>query len=265
MFDSKAYKKEHYIKNKERYKANHKIYVAKNKEKVKERKKAYYLKNKADISAKSKVYTIEHADQIKAQRKIYRNNNIDQKSVLNKKYRNDHKEKIKAYRDTHKKEKILYMKNWHVENKEKDQLYRDAHKEEKKIFAIKYKERRSERHRQRYETEPGYKLNHCISSAISCSLKKGKSGRSWKILVGYTLNQLKRHLEKLFQPGMTWDNYGKWHVDHEIPISAFNFTKPEHTDFKKCWGLNNLQPMWAKDNLSKHTRIEEPFQPSLLL
>ena len=64
---------------------------------------------------------------------------------------------------------------------------------------------------------------------------------------------------------MCWDNYGKWHIDHIIPKSVYNYTKPEHTDFKRCWALKNLQPLWASDNLSKNDKIDKPFQQALLI
>ena len=67
--------------------------------------------------------------------------------------------------------------------------------------------------------------------------------------------------------GMTWETHGKygWHIDHKIPISAFNFESPKDLDFKKCWALINLQPMWAKENIRKGAKVEKPFQPSLTI
>ena len=64
---------------------------------------------------------------------------------------------------------------------------------------------------------------------------------------------------------MAWDNYGLhgWHIDHIFPLSVFNYTKPEHIDFKRAWALKNLQPMWAKENYQKHNKLEKPFQPCL--
>lgn len=78
-----------------------------------------------------------------------------------------------------------------------------------------------------------------------------KEGYSWEKLVGYTLLDLKKHLEKKFKPGMSWDNYGKWHIDHKKPIDKFNIISVDCEDFKKCWSLENLQPLWADENLSK--------------
>jgi len=115
---------------------------------------------------------------------------------------------------------------------------------------------------ERMKTDPKYKLNHRMRCAVRQCLNGNKDG-PWKGLVGYSVDELKRHLEKLFQPGMTWENMGEWHIDHKTPISVFNFTKPEHLDFKRCWALKNLQPMWAEENLSKGASLEKHFQPGL--
>jgi len=70
----------------------------------------------------------------------------------------------------------------------------------------------------------------------------------------YTPKELVAHIESKFTDGMSWDNKEKWHIDHIRPVSSFNFDSTDHPDFKKCWSLNNLQPLWARDNLSKHNK-----------
>lgn len=125
-----------------------------------------------------------------------------------------------------------------------------------------YDRKRAEKKR----STPQGRLNNNMRRGISNALDGMKAGHHWENLVGYTLDQLKQHIEKKFKLGMTWDNYGKlWHIDHKIPISAFNFEKPEDIDFKKCWNLKNLQPMEAKENMKKHNKLEKPFQPSLTI
>ena len=66
---------------------------------------------------------------------------------------------------------------------------------------------------------------------------------------------------------MTWENYGRngWHVDHIIPLVVHNYTTPDDIDFKKCWSLKNLQPLWEKENIAKHDKLFKPFQPSLTI
>ena len=116
-------------------------------------------------------------------------------------------------------------------------------------------------------SSPKGQLNINFSNSIRSSLYKNKNGAKWENVVGYNLSQLKGHLENLFKPGMSWNNYGRggWHVDHKIPISAFNFESYEDIDFKRCWALSNLEPLWEKDNLKKHAKLERPFQPFLKL
>ena len=72
-------------------------------------------------------------------------------------------------------------------------------------------------------------------------------------------------IESQFTEGMTWENHGEWHIDHIVPLSAFNYSKPEHEDFRRCWALSNLQPLWAKDNQAKKDKLDKPFQPRLKL
>ena len=73
--------------------------------------------------------------------------------------------------------------------------------------------------------------------------------------MGYTLAAFMIHIEKLFKPGMTWQNYGEWEIYHIIPQSLWNFTTSKDPEFKKCWALNNLQPLWSCNNKIKDTKL----------
>jgi hypothetical protein len=178
------------------------------------------------------------------QKKIYQENKEERK-IKARKYYSENKLKAKE-RDLKRRKEI---NAWHEEWVNKN--YR------------KWREINNKANRKRRSTAKG-RLNHSISSYIRKSLKNGsKSERNWESLVGYTLSQLQRHLEKQFQAGMTWDNYGEWHIDHKIPLSVFNFEHPEDIDFKRAWDLKNLQPLWATDNIVKNAKISKPFQPAL--
>ena len=77
------------------------------------------------------------------------------------------------------------------------------------------------------------------------------TGRQIRELVGCSVEEVRAHLEAQFSPGMTWDNYGDWHVDHIRPCASFeNPADPE------CWHFSNLQPLWAEDNLRKSDKWE---------
>lgn len=116
---------------------------------------------------------------------------------------------------------------------------------------------KANRHKIRERTStPHRRLHGNVSRAIRAAIRLNKDGRGWESLVGYTRSDLIGHLEKQFAPGMTWDNYGQWEIDHIRPRSSFSFTTAEEPQFKECWALTNLQPLWMSDNRKKHARYE---------
>lgn len=80
--------------------------------------------------------------------------------------------------------------------------------------------------------------------------KIGRSDRMMEVL-GYTGIEIKEHLEGLFKEGMTWDNHGRWHIDHKIPKRSFDYKDIKDPGVRECWDLKNLQPIWADENLKK--------------
>lgn len=174
-------------------------------------------------------------------------------NLCSKGYRKKNKNKVRAskkiYRKANKEKVSIYMENWRKNNK----------KRVRACFNIWRNQRR--------KTDSKFKLNDSISKAIRKSLKDGKNGHHWEDIVGYTLQDLMKHLERQLADGMSWSNYGfyGWHIDHKVPISVFNFTKSIHRDFKRCWALSNLQPLWATENKEKTNKINQHFQPSLLM
>ena len=113
---------------------------------------------------------------------------------------------------------------------------------------------------------PQKRANRSVSRAVGRSIERGsKWGRSTFAILGYSRDDLCSHLERLFLDGMTWENYGRWHIDHIIPLSAFNYETPDDLDFSRAWELSNLRPLWALDNVKKGARIDAPFQPSLAI
>lgn len=159
----------------------------------------------------------------------------------------------------------IASKEWRKENPEKYNLsQRVWFQEHKKEWYNRTKDARNIKNKKLRRSNPLMRLRSNISNSINYSLRTGK-GASWEKLLGYNVITLKKHLEKKFCKGMTWENYGGWHVDHIIPVSAFNFTSTTHLDFKRCWALTNLQPLWAKENLSKRDKLAKPFQPCLQL
>jgi len=145
--------------------------------------------------------------------------------IHNYKYRLNPKNKIKAKQ---------YGKKWNKLNKEKQNDY----------------------HNNRYATNVQYKLAKLLRSRLYKALNtqyalqsKYKKKQSALKLVGCTIKDLKQYLQLKFKKGMTWDNYGEWHIDHIQPCYKFNLTKLKEQ--KACFHYTNLQPLWAEDNLNK--------------
>lgn len=113
--------------------------------------------------------------------------------------------------------------------------------------------RQNERQAERRESEPRFRLRHTMSAFIHDSLRKrgSKKPAGWQSLVGYSVEDLRRHLERQFTRGMSWENYGEWHVDHIRPIACFDWQSAEDPGFKSCWALSNLRPLWAQENRKK--------------
>ena len=125
-------------------------------------------------------------------------------------------------------------------------------------YKIKSKERRTK--------DPVWKLKKNISVSICNSLRKNnslKEASCFKYL-GYSVEQLKKHLEDNFEPWMNWDNWGQistdkitWNIDHVYPQSKLPYDSMTHPNFIKCWSLENLRPLSAIENIKKSNKIKE--------
>lgn len=102
---------------------------------------------------------------------------------------------------------------------------------------------------------PIKRIENSIRVRVWKTLKHGLNGKSLERRLGYSPQELRKHLEKMFKDGMSWENYGDWHVDHILPVSSFNYQSENDAEFKECWGLSNLQPLWAHDNFTKGNKI----------
>lgn len=113
---------------------------------------------------------------------------------------------------------------------------------------------RKERLKQRRKTDPKYALDRRMSWSVWYALESEKSSESWETLVGFSLSDLIRHLERQFTDGMSWDNMGDWHIDHIVPLASFKYESSEDAEFRAAWAITNLRPLWSKENVSKGAR-----------
>lgn len=202
------YQKKYYVENKERIRKYQKEYYEKNKEKKKEYDKEYCKKNKEKLKEYYKNYYKINEENIKIK-------NTSEKKEKRKKWR-------KEYYQKNKQISKQQYKNWYNENEDKIKQYR-------KEYYLKNKKR----------------INHIIGwrSVLRNTLIRlgtNKEGHTIDIL-GYSALELKEHMIKLFTNGMSWDNYGEWHIDHIKPVSSFD--KNEKVSI--VCALENLQPLWS--------------------
>ena len=185
--------------------------------------KEYHKKNKAALTEYKKEYYQKNKEALAEHRK----NNKEAIYERRKEHRKNNKEALAKYaREWSKKNKgrrAEYSRKWEENNKEARAKY--------------YKEYR----KNRYNTNLDFKIGTILRGASS--------------LLGCTVEELKTHIENQFKDGMTWENwkYDGWHLDHIIPCSSFDLTKKK--EHKKCFHYTNLQPLWAKDNLSKSNKL----------
>jgi hypothetical protein len=177
------------------------------------------------------------------------------------------------YRALNKERSREYIISYREENKsliyKKNTAYKEKNKE---ILSVKNKsynsqkstkERKALTHKIKMESDLNYRLSFNVKRYIRTSIKKHIK-RQGGVCVGlkninklsYTPIELKQHLESLFRPGMSWDNYGfyGWHIDHIKPLCLFDLT--DEQQLKEAWSLSNLQPLWAKENLIKNKKYE---------
>jgi hypothetical protein len=185
--------------------------------------------------------------------RILKENGVDV-GKSGRKFKGGKSESDKRYYVKNREKRLKYFSEWQKENYEHRKKYMDEYRE-KNIDRIRIVKRTYEKTRK--ANDPIYKLISNFRTAIYQVLKENnleKNGHYFEIL-GYTPEELILHLENQFKDGMTWDNYGDFHIDHIIPISSFNIQEIGDEEFMKCWSLSNLQPMWGEENIKKSNKI----------
>jgi len=174
------------------------------------------------------------------------------------------KQTDKIYSSIHKKEILLKAKDWYLLHKEERKEYMKKYNrinlseialnQHQKYLKNKSKNRiwSKDYVRNRCKTDICYRLKRYLSNRIYYALKDISKSESTMKLVDCSIEFLKSFLESKFTVGMSWDNYGKWHVDHIQPCITFDLSKP--SEQLKCFNYTNLQPLWAKDNLRKGSK-----------
>lgn len=160
------------------------------------------------------------------------------------------KDYYKKWYEENKDSCIEYSKNWRIENKDR---YLNNNKKWYRSTIDNRREYLKNHLNKKYKEDPEYKLKKLFRKRINDFVFKRTNSSSE--LLGCDIKKAREHLEKQFKEGMTWENHGNdgWHIDHILPCASFDLTDPEQQ--KKCFHYTNLQPLWAKENMSKGAKI----------
>lgn len=189
--------------------------------------------------AAARAYSLANREKIAAYKAAWKAENAERLAEYHRSYYEENGDKARArscaWRVGNLERKRAANRAWAAANPDKQRA----------------SERKSKHKRRR---DPHVRVFKSVSEQIRVSLKGKKDGASWEALLGYTRRQLASHIERQFLPGMSWENYGKWHVDHILASSSFSFTSVDDPEFKACWSLSNLRPLWALDNVAKRDK-----------
>lgn len=154
--------------------------------------------------------------------------NLECKKLQTKEYSsNRDKTKYKEAQKRFKAKNLNYLKDWRYSNKEVDRKLNREYKSK------------------RLAEDINFRLAHNLRSRLNKVIKYGSAVKD----LGCSIEELKKHIESQFSKGMSWDNYGEWHLDHIKPLAKYNLK--DRNEFLNACHYTNLQPLWASDNLSK--------------
>lgn len=244
------YRKKYYLDNKDKLNEYNLSYYILNKDKIRQINRIYYFSHKDFLTKYNKNYRLLYKSEIQNQRKFYRIKNRNKIALANKKYYISNKQKICEHNKNYYKHNKIILRN-------KSAIYYKNNK--LKIGKLNYK-----RKLLRLQTDFLFKLRESVSSSIRIALKKKKNGKSFTKFLPYSMKELRQYLESRFESWMSWNNWGNyriskwndndqstwtWQLDHIIPQSDLPYTNMKDVNFKKCWALNNLRPLNAKQNI----------------
>jgi len=217
----------------------------------KEYQRVWYIKNKIKHNKASKEWNESHREE----RRKYYLKNINRQKKRDKERYDKKREKILTQKKEYyeKNRRILLNKHKEWENKNKD-ILREKRKKYYQKNIDKIKKENKIYHKYRIKTDILYRLRTNSRRRINLYLKLKDLTKKYKYseYIGCLPKELKLYIEDKFTSGMSWGNYGKWHIDHIIPLSSAEI---EDDVYKLCH-FSNLQPLWAKDNSIKGKKYE---------
>lgn len=153
-----------------------------------------------------------------------------------------HKARSRKYYEEHKEEHAARTKKWRENNTDRaNELARNWMRENNDELR--------ERRNKRDEENPERKVKNSARAMVSKALKEFSETKQDKTIeyIGCSIAEYRSYLEGYFEEGMTWENYGEWHIDHTTPLAYANNVE----EVVELLHYTNTRPMWAAENLSK--------------
>ncbi len=219
----KSRAKEHHVKNKERHN---------------ERDRKWHHSNKAKANSYSRAYQKLHKEELSVRQKAWREAN---KYTLKERYHDKYVKRREAV--------LAHCKEYVAKNKDKTNAYQAQYRKQNKP---KLRAQIYEWHKYKLRTDPAFRILCNLRRRLTHAIKGKNKSASTVELLGCSVEYLMVHLENQFTDGMTWENYGEWHIDHKRPCALFDMSDPAQQ--RECFGYKNLQPLWGEDNQSKGAR-----------
>lgn len=132
--------------------------------------------------------------------------------------------------------------------------YAGNEKEYMKLYNKKFRRRINEQNKRRLESNPLLRVKDNIRKAINNAIRKGSyQSKVFDLhqIIGCSCEALIHYISTKFRDGMSWGNYGDWHIDHINPLFIAN---TEEEVYLLC-RYSNLQPLWANENSSKGCKV----------
>jgi len=205
---------------------------------------------------RAKEYRLNNPDKQKESSEKWRKKNPEKQKVFYKKYIEKKPEmhitqRIKKYRESEvyrenekKSRKEYYINNIDKEREKRKKYYYDNKEIERK--------KNNEWKKNKMKTDPVFRCKKNIRDRIRKYMKGENISERTFDIIGLSYDDFKKYIENQFTEGMSWENYGEWHVDHIKPL----FLTKNKEDVLSFNNYNNLQPLWGNDNIKKNRKYD---------
>jgi hypothetical protein len=199
----------------------------------------------------------------------YRLNNPENQRASSKRWRSNYPERQKEIYENYIKKNPHMKGNVRLKEKRKDPIFNEKHLEQRREYykenVVKLRAKRKDFYynhkteerarsnkwkREKMKSDPIFRIKKNLRDRIRKYMKGESIGKRTFDIIGLNPYDFKIYIESKFVDGMTWKNYGKWHIDHKQSLCQAK-TPDEILKFNH---YTNLQPLWAEDNLRKNRK-----------